>query len=172
MPFHQHPYPIPRDYENEVHKQIEDMLKDGIIKKIESPYSSPLVVVKKQNGGSNILPKVQGDTPECSRSQVKKAKDNSYAEAAKGKKKMAIIPESYPEVVMTQEWHIEMEGKLEEPWGSTPEGQALPSFEGTRLINGALEVICEEDYSMAWLGQAVEKVGPLAGTIFKAVDTD
>ncbi|KAG8224589.1 hypothetical protein J437_LFUL009431 [Ladona fulva] len=73
---------------------------------------------------------------------------------------------------MTQEWHIEMEGKLEELWDSTPEGQALVSFEGTRLINGALEVIWEDDYSMVWLGKAVEKVGPLAGTIFKAVDTD
>ncbi|KAG8239629.1 hypothetical protein J437_LFUL019231 [Ladona fulva] len=67
-------------------------------------------------------PRVQGDTPGCSSSHVKKAKLSSYAEAAKGKKKMAIIPESYPAAAMTQEWHIEMEGKLEELWGSTPEG--------------------------------------------------
>ncbi|KAG8232932.1 hypothetical protein J437_LFUL011041 [Ladona fulva] len=38
------------------------------------------------------------------------------------------------------------------------------------LIDGALEVICKDDYSMAWLGIAVENLGPLAGTIFKAVD--
>ncbi|KAG8236940.1 hypothetical protein J437_LFUL016702 [Ladona fulva] len=65
-----------------------------------------------------------------------------------------------------------MESKLDELWGSTPEGQAQPSFEETRLINGDLEVICEDDYTITWLGKAVEKVGPLAGTIFKAVDAD
>ncbi|KAG8236931.1 hypothetical protein J437_LFUL014976 [Ladona fulva] len=81
----------------------------------------------------------------------------------RGKKKMAIIPESYPAVVMTQEWHIEMEGKLEELWGSTPEGQALPSFEGTRLINGALEVICKDDYSTTRFVIGVDEAS--AGTV-------
>ncbi|KAG8234448.1 hypothetical protein J437_LFUL014194 [Ladona fulva] len=73
---------------------------------------------------------------------------------------------------MTQEWHIEMEGKLEELWGSTPEGQALPSFEGTRLIDGSLEAV-DADQLMKRKKVMVWMTGPIkidARTLFERLE--
>ena len=49
-PFALKSYPIPHVYESQVDLQIEDMLKNGIIRKAPSPYVNPIVIVKKADG--------------------------------------------------------------------------------------------------------------------------
>lgn len=48
-PFNCRQYPIPQIYRNEVRKQINTMIEDGIIKKSMTPYVSPIVIVRKKN---------------------------------------------------------------------------------------------------------------------------
>lgn len=49
-PFKQRPWPIhPADIEA-VHKHIQELLDTVVIRKSESPFSSPIVVVRKKNG--------------------------------------------------------------------------------------------------------------------------
>lgn len=44
------PYPLPFATKEAVQQEIRDMLKQGIIEPSESPYQSPIVVVKKKDG--------------------------------------------------------------------------------------------------------------------------
>lgn len=49
-PFKQRPRPIhPNDY-HAVRRHLQDLLEAGIIRESESPYASPIVVVRKKNG--------------------------------------------------------------------------------------------------------------------------
>ncbi|CAH9112121.1 unnamed protein product, partial [Cuscuta epithymum] len=45
------PYRYSFDQKNEIEKIIEEMLKSGIIKHSNSPYSSPILLAKKKDGG-------------------------------------------------------------------------------------------------------------------------
>lgn len=47
-PFRQRNYPIPVTYRDEVMKLIDGMERDGVVKKMNTPYCSPLVVVRNQ----------------------------------------------------------------------------------------------------------------------------
>ena len=49
-PIHSRPYRLPQAYRAEVETQITDLLRCGILKESHSPWSSPLVVVKKPDG--------------------------------------------------------------------------------------------------------------------------
>lgn len=49
-PIHQHPYRHSPFERNLIEKQVEEMLRDGIIRESRSPWSSPVVLVKKPNG--------------------------------------------------------------------------------------------------------------------------
>lgn len=52
-PVYVKPYRLPQAQKQEVHQQIENMLKNGIIEKAKSPWSAPLLIVPKkvdQNG--------------------------------------------------------------------------------------------------------------------------
>ena len=40
-------YPIPYKMQNDIDKEIDDMLAIGVIERSEGPYASPLVLVKK-----------------------------------------------------------------------------------------------------------------------------
>ena len=44
------PRRIPQAYEDKVDALVEDLLKSGIIEESESPWNSPVVIVKKKNG--------------------------------------------------------------------------------------------------------------------------
>ena len=44
------PYPIPYHMQHEVDTEIENMLKVKVIKPCNSPYASPIVLVKKKDG--------------------------------------------------------------------------------------------------------------------------
>ncbi|TGZ60961.1 hypothetical protein CRM22_008258 [Opisthorchis felineus] len=44
------PRPLPLHLREEVHKQVQEMLKNGIIEEANSAYNSPVVFVKKANG--------------------------------------------------------------------------------------------------------------------------
>ncbi|CAH8627395.1 unnamed protein product [Schistosoma intercalatum] len=41
---------VPVHVEAEVNRQVQEMLKEGIIEQVDSPYSSPVLLVKKPNG--------------------------------------------------------------------------------------------------------------------------
>jgi hypothetical protein len=44
------PYRIPHKQKDEVEKLIKSMLQDGIIRPSSSPYSSPAILVRKNDG--------------------------------------------------------------------------------------------------------------------------
>ena len=46
---------IPLHQEEEVNKMIQDLLDSGIIERSESPYNSPLVIVKKKSGQLRLV---------------------------------------------------------------------------------------------------------------------
>ena len=46
----QKPYQVPYHYRKEVEKEIQLLLDNGLIQKSQSPYASPIVIVKKKNG--------------------------------------------------------------------------------------------------------------------------
>ena len=64
MPFHistgqaepisQRPYRIPVAHQADVEEQLQSLQKEGIIKLSKSPWASPVVVVKKKNGGLRL----------------------------------------------------------------------------------------------------------------------
>jgi len=49
-PIYKKSYPIPLKYREEIRRQIEDMISQGVISPSRSPYNSPLVPVKKKDG--------------------------------------------------------------------------------------------------------------------------
>lgn len=53
-PFRQKNYPIPIAYREQVSKQIAQMESDGIIRRMSTPYCSPLMVVMKKSGELRI----------------------------------------------------------------------------------------------------------------------
>jgi hypothetical protein len=50
----QKPYPLPYAMREEVRKEIDQMLEDGIIEHSDSPYAFPIVVVKKSDGSNRV----------------------------------------------------------------------------------------------------------------------
>ena len=48
------PYPIPYHLREDVNKEIEDMLKSKVIEPSDSPFSTPMIVVKKPGNGKRI----------------------------------------------------------------------------------------------------------------------
>ena len=53
-PIHSRPYSLPHSMQKEVEKELDDMLKWGIIEPSTSSYSSPIVVVRKPDGLSRF----------------------------------------------------------------------------------------------------------------------
>ena len=51
IPVRRKPYPIPHALRKQVQDEIDSMVKQGIVEPSESPYASPLVIVKKPDGG-------------------------------------------------------------------------------------------------------------------------
>lgn len=47
-------YPTPFHLQQEIDREIEIMLKNGIIERSEAAYAEPLVVVKKPDGSSRL----------------------------------------------------------------------------------------------------------------------
>ena len=50
----QRPDRVPVAHQEEVKKQLESMQREGIITLSKSPWASPMVVVKKKNGGLRL----------------------------------------------------------------------------------------------------------------------
>ena len=48
------PYPIPYNLREELKQDIEQMMDMGVIRKSDSPYSSPIVIVRKKDGSNRI----------------------------------------------------------------------------------------------------------------------
>ena len=48
------PYPIPYSLREELKQDMEQMLDMGVIRKSDSPYSSPIVIVRKKDGSNRI----------------------------------------------------------------------------------------------------------------------
>lgn len=53
-PVRSKPYPIPYAIQGEIEKELQQMLDLDIIEPSESPYSSPMLIVKKKDGGNRI----------------------------------------------------------------------------------------------------------------------
>lgn len=51
-PIYKHPYRYPQILDDEVNKQIKEMLEQGIIRKSNSPYCSPIWIVPKKEDAS------------------------------------------------------------------------------------------------------------------------
>ena len=43
-------YAIPDSLQNEVDRQIAELLEQGMVEESDSPYAAPIVCVKKRNG--------------------------------------------------------------------------------------------------------------------------
>ena len=50
LPIKQRPYRTSPKCKQEIDRQMEDMLQKGIIREFASPWSSPVVLVKKKDG--------------------------------------------------------------------------------------------------------------------------
>ena len=48
------PYPVPYSMRESLKKDIDDMMKMGVIRESNSPYASPVVVVKKRDGSNRV----------------------------------------------------------------------------------------------------------------------
>lgn len=53
-PVRRKPYPVPHSMRESLKKEMEDMLKLGIIRESSAPYASPVVVVKKKDGSNRV----------------------------------------------------------------------------------------------------------------------
>lgn len=53
-PVRSKPYPVPYSMREFLKKDIDDMLKMGVIRESNSPYASPVVVVKKKDGSNRV----------------------------------------------------------------------------------------------------------------------
>jgi transposase InsO family protein len=53
-PVRQRAYPTPYGLQKDIDKEIDEMLKAGIIERTDSPYAAPLVVVKKADGSNRL----------------------------------------------------------------------------------------------------------------------
>jgi len=51
-PVRSKPYPVPNSMRESLKKDIDDMMKMGVIRESNSPYASPVVVVKKKDGSN------------------------------------------------------------------------------------------------------------------------
>ena len=58
-PIHSKPYPIPHALVDTVNTEIYNMLKLGIIELSDSPYASPIVIVKKPDGTNRLCIEVE-----------------------------------------------------------------------------------------------------------------
>lgn len=50
-PVHRPPYRVSHTEKEEIGRQVAEMLQHGVIKRCKSPYSSPVVLVRKKTGG-------------------------------------------------------------------------------------------------------------------------
>ena len=48
------PYPVPYSMRESLKKDIDDMMKMGVIRESNSPFASPVVVVKKRDGSNRV----------------------------------------------------------------------------------------------------------------------
>ena len=53
-PIVQHPRRIPAQFHKELNKMIENMFKENVIRPSDSPWASPIVLVKKKMGGLRL----------------------------------------------------------------------------------------------------------------------
>ena len=54
QPVRSRPYPVPYSLRESLKKDISDMMKMGVIRESSSPYTSPVVVVKKKDNTNRI----------------------------------------------------------------------------------------------------------------------
>ena len=53
-PIASRPYPVPYAVRESLDREIEEMLRLGVVRPSESPYASPVVIVKKKDGSNRI----------------------------------------------------------------------------------------------------------------------
>lgn len=54
QPIKQHPRRVPQAVRVEVDRQVEEMLEGGVVRQSESPWNSPIILVKKRDGSSRF----------------------------------------------------------------------------------------------------------------------
>ena len=57
-PIKQHPYRLPPHYKQWVRDEVKELLKCGIIRPSNSPWSSPIVIVSKKDGKGGFSPRM------------------------------------------------------------------------------------------------------------------
>ena len=55
LPVNKKPHRIPHAWDNEVNKQIKEMLDNGIIRPSSSPWNSPIILVKKKDNSTRFV---------------------------------------------------------------------------------------------------------------------
>ena len=48
------PYPLPYAMQEELRNQVDTMLEMGVVRPSTSPYTSPIVMVKKKDGSNRV----------------------------------------------------------------------------------------------------------------------
>ena len=49
------PYALPYAIRGKIHEEIQEMINTGIVRESDSPYASPMVVVKKKDGSNRVF---------------------------------------------------------------------------------------------------------------------
>ena len=54
VPVRSKPYPVPHSLSETIKKEVDAMMRMGIIEESDSPYASPVVMVKKADGSNRF----------------------------------------------------------------------------------------------------------------------
>jgi len=106
-------------------------------------------------------PKRPRGTPGSDKGTQKKRKVDSsvtFKDVLLISHRLAVVQESYPVDLMTEEDFISLKNRLTEVILDGPESDPAPNFIRTRFISGSARFECANEYSKTWLYNTIEKI--------------
>ncbi|KAK0158069.1 hypothetical protein PV327_011170 [Microctonus hyperodae] len=94
----------------------------------------------------------------------------TFSEAVQSDKRLAIVPVGYPGRSLTYEEGSLISRALLAAMDAIPKGMAVPRFEGTRWLRGALWVTCADDQAKEWLNNVVPSLRPWENAALTLLD--